>query len=430
MNDVEAVSERVVEALRLHRVGRPAEAVALCRRILQLRPDHPVVLDLLARLGDSGDGPAPAEAGAAVPDGRRRRPVWAILPGLLRNLATLSHLLTHLVRYRAQGLIEEIVVSTWIGQVSGQPEIARELDRHGIRWIESAEPKIPAGGHTLHQMKATLMGLEACPADACVLKLRTDKLSFDDEEFAEAVRVMLGQRQDLSIPGGDGFPAVFQEKVTVFSAQLLRMFNLTDMFFFGRRDDLLKLVTFDLRYPEFFSCLWPEQWWFSYPFLDVMRIFQTYFHIYRLVPTHVIEARQLLAEALGNDFFLDVLVSYLLVLRKYFRIGWLEADSPLYRDAAAALAPVTYTDWFFRLGPPYGCVTVADIVTAPIVRNDVWLEPFLAGGLKMDDLGRRIMAARERVSDWAFHAGYDAPRAAGRPDVAALAEILARYAPA
>lgn len=367
-----------------------------------------------------------AVPGATPTSGTAHRPRWAIVPGLMRDLPAFLGIFQHLVSLRAQGLLDQIVVSTWIGQVSGNPELRRLLESQDIIVTESVEPRPNPSGHNLHQMKAVLAALDLCPDDAFVIKLRTDKLDFHVPENASLLVTMLTGAQDLSILDQE-WPRVFQQRVSVSGGMLHRLFNHADQLFGGLRGDLVRLVNFDFRYVEIFQNLRTEQWWFSRPFVDKMPIFQDYFRSAPSLPYDRIEARLFLEQALKNDFFLEALVSYIAVLHRYYRVGWLRADSPLYDMAADLLKGVTYSDWFFRVLGPLGQQPFQGIIATPSFQNDAWIAPFLNGGLRIDALGERVLDAYERVRDPSYHRNYrlDADRHRGmREAFAALTPPL------
>lgn len=346
-----------------------------------------------------------------------RRPVWAVVPGLIRDLPVLARILNRLLVLRAAGRLDVILVSTWHGHVSGRPELRAAFDQAGIRWVECEEPRPNPSGHNLHQMKAVHAGLRACPRDAFVLKLRTDKVDLAHPVMAGMIDNALTGRLDLEPAPPPGWPKVFGKRVAVAAGHLLKMFYLSDQVFFGLRDDLLKLLNFDLRYVELFGMPITEQWWFSYPFIDRFPIFQDVLKVQGVPLGNPPLPAEIVPALLGNDLFLDALATYLRILNAYFRIGFLPPGHPFYAQAPEALAAVTYGRWFLELGHPFGCNT--DQKTHYFL-NDCWIAPLIEGRPRLDRLGERVRAAFARTAPIAFHETFP-DRAA---DLAALDRIL------
>lgn len=331
---------------------------------------------------------------------------WVILPGGIRDLNSLSGILNRVLDWRRRGLVEGIVLSTWDRHVSGRPELAAVLRTHGVIWLETEEPGLVLAGHVLHQMKANLMALHACPEGCNILKLRTDKLEILTEySGSNDVENALAGRMNLMVDLGGGWPDIYQQRVVAFHTYLPYPFFMADMAFFGARSDLLKMINFDLQYLFVFRNLLPEQWFHSHAFIRSFPIFRSYFYMAPGLVRSKEVTQRLMAAAFESPFFVDVFASWLVVLSRYFRCGFMAEDDPRRAEVARVVRGMSYREFLFSDLPDHS-VTYASVGIGPYCRQDAWLAPFLRGELRMDDLGRRILDAVERVSHYGFHTAY------------------------
>lgn len=324
--------------------------------------------------------------------GAERSRNWILIPGVPRNLPEFTPVLNSAVALRAEGLADEILLSTWTGQISGTPGIARELEKHRILWIESPEPRIRLAGHIFHQMKSFMAGLNACPPGSRVLKLRTDKVPMLPAAWA-GFRNALGGGLDLRIGGGAGgdaaYPAIFGERVAVTSfGNFANLFCMNDITFFGRREDLLTLANMDARFFEHFRSMAPEQWYFAHPFIDRFPIFQSYFRL-PLGMTHSADLRRrLLAASLTNDTYARMVMSYAHLVSHYFRVGLLPRTPDAVDAAAGRCRSLTCEELLFTEDHGLGCFlrpctgrSVADAVPGGRDAAQPPGGPFAAGGV-------------------------------------------------
>jgi hypothetical protein len=411
----------IARARALYQVGRFADAGALCRDIAggagaDRAGDRAGALLLLAHvLRRCGDLAAARDVAVTAlresPDSTSasrvhvlmqslvpspdRRPVWALVPGVPRNLAECATVLNNAAALRREGLVDEILLSTWNGWISGNPAMARDLDRHRILWIENPEPSIRLPGHVLHQKKAFLAGLEACPADSNVLKLRTDKTP-DAPAVWDGFRAALRGDLDLHVGAAAGYPAVFERRVAVNSfGNFANLFCINDISFFGRRGDLLKLAGMDARFAEVLRSVAPEQWYFAGPFIDPFPIFKAYFRI-PFGATHSADLRRrLLATALADDGCLEMIASYLHVMAHYFRAGMRADRETACAGAAARLAALTCEELLLDDSHGLGCFYGH-------LGDDFWAPAFLDGRLRPSPLGERFRAALDKTRPYAF----------------------------
>ena len=66
----------------------------------------------------------------------KRHKVWAIVCGAVRQEFELYSILSYLCEYRAKGLIEGIVLSTWVGEVDNVKNLREKLKFLDIHLVE------------------------------------------------------------------------------------------------------------------------------------------------------------------------------------------------------------------------------------------------------------------------------------------------------
>ena len=246
-------------------------------------------------------------------------PVWAIVLGAIRNREEFDPLYTWLTDACTRGVLDGVVFVSWTGQYSSDKQLIDRIVANGHRLIELEEPfiKIPHYGHIFHQMKALYYGLHCCPADAFVLKVRTDKYgSVEDLEPLLETRAL--PPCDLSV----GWPAIFDSRIYVRCAAVLNPFFINDIVYYGKRTDLQKLVNFDLRYLEVFKRMIPEQWFFSNPFIKHFPLFEDYYCVQPRLGVGGLPGTFRFIDLIQKEpFLMHVITTYHEILSRYFIIG-------------------------------------------------------------------------------------------------------------
>lgn len=205
---------------------------------------------------------------------------WILVTGKIRDPAFLHQRFEFLNRLKLQGAVEQIVFSTWAGELDSQPLILEQMRRYGFFSVETTEPKVIVGGHYLHQIVQLTNGLEACAADHFILRTRTDKCGPTDGFVEEEIARLLVDHNHAR-PCGGSQPR-FQHKVGLPGyhnylseiAPLLFWFN--DRLYFGLREDLQKLLNLNILGCSFWDFI-PEQTLFSHPFLERSTILRQFF---------------------------------------------------------------------------------------------------------------------------------------------------------
>lgn len=166
---------------------------------------------------------------------------YALITGAIRNEFYLRMALIKMCDMRSKGIIKEIVLSTWEGDVDKCGDLRECLDKLGIIIVERpyidelAESKFNQLGF---QRQRTLIasGLAVVPNDCFVLKLRTDFLAKID-----TVLELVEDEIDLTLENYGRFPHILNYKVLMRIHGLHRLTFADDRFFYGYKPDLEKM---------------------------------------------------------------------------------------------------------------------------------------------------------------------------------------------
>ncbi len=210
-----------------------------------------------------------------------KKPADILFTGLIRTPEMFKQTVADLEDLRKEGLVNQILLSTWFGEVEKYPDIQEFLNKHNVKVIRSEEPK-PRG--TLRsstiwcQMKALEAGLSHVEKDKFVLKTRTDV--YMNPEF---LRKLFKEKENLlkitkSLPKGN----IFRYKIWIFYYEIKTPFHMGEECFFGQRDDLKNLINYEESYDKDYQIGGGISHIRRYvhPFLKVYPIFETYLKYY------------------------------------------------------------------------------------------------------------------------------------------------------
>lgn len=171
------------------------------------------------------------------------KPVDVVFCGLLRSVDLFKKSIEDLNEFRKMGLVDRILFSTWKGEVQKSGGMIAYLKENRIELFENEEPKERGYGNVWCQMKAMEVALGEIKEDKFVLKSRSDvyikkdflkKIFSSDKEF----------KMEATLPKGN----IFKNKIWIVWYELTRPFYFADESFFGRRDDLKKLINYDTSF--------------------------------------------------------------------------------------------------------------------------------------------------------------------------------------
>lgn len=168
--------------------------------------------------------------------------------GLLRMPDLFKKSIDDLTKMRDEGIVNQILYCTWIGEVQKDPEIFSLLKEKNIILIETEEPKDRGVGNIWCQMKALDVALQSVHSDRFVLKTRTD--AYIDSGF---LRKMFTSPELFKIPKDLPKGNIFSHKVWVIWYEITRPFFMADECFYGVCSDVKKLVNYDSSYDTDFD---------------------------------------------------------------------------------------------------------------------------------------------------------------------------------
>lgn len=205
---------------------------------------------------------------------------WVLITGAIRDETFLLNRLNFFSELKKLGHLEQIVFSTWKGEIEKFPSIRTVIKNFELILVESDTPDVFCLGHYIHQMVALKNGLETCPDNQFILRTRTDKCGLESGFIEEQVAVFLRNR-DYVRACHDEF-GIFDYKIGTFgyhtsvanNAPILFFWN--DRTYFGIKEDLQKFLNLNIL-AFGYQNLVPEQALFSAPFLHTWPVISFFF---------------------------------------------------------------------------------------------------------------------------------------------------------
>lgn len=239
-----------------------------------------------------------------------------IICGLVRNQTKLVDKIDMYYQWRQEGFVDQIIYSTWIGEVDQYSGLREFLKKKDVKLIEIREPKlILKGGHQLHQMIAFHYGLSMIEDDdKYVLKTRVDlaEISPHMPDFFKSGMEISNDFANVGI----------KNKILIEYAQMMYPFLCADAQFFGRKGDLKKLVNMSNEMELIYSRLAVEQTFFFQPFSKI-KLFREHFYWGLPHISEIAKNRDDQVKFVSESHYIkDVLKAWWMVLDNYFQIGW------------------------------------------------------------------------------------------------------------
>jgi len=236
--------------------------------------------------------------------------------GLVRTPDLLLESISDFMVLRKQNLLDQIVFSTWIGEIDQYQGLRQRLTQCGVKLLESSPPEISGPGHIWHQMKALDLGLGQLADESYVLKTRADL--YIRPEFIK----MLATSEEYLQIADDGHKPIFEKKIWIPWFEISKPFYMADECFFGLCKDLKKLVNYDASYHVLYDidCGISHVRRFIHPFLRDHSIFYEYLQFGVQTGHSSMKRFAILDFDLHSDIFLEYLATYYLILDRYFRV--------------------------------------------------------------------------------------------------------------
>lgn len=172
--------------------------------------------------------------------------VWAVVCGALREEFEFYTTIALLCDYRATGLIDGIVISTWkneLNRIDGLADKLSKLDIH-IVVLEEIDQSVDqyANINFTRQSYQLNQGIKATPDDVFILKCRTDF----SVEWIKRFRTLLESDIDLSVEKHGNLNFGISYKISVLRNPISVPFMFVDVCFLGYKSDLIKISTFEM----------------------------------------------------------------------------------------------------------------------------------------------------------------------------------------
>ncbi len=332
--------------------------------------------------------------------------ITVLFTGLVRPLSDTLAKLRLLRSWRDEGVIDHVVFSTWIGVLQEHPEVTSLLDELGARVVEMQEPKVLWHGHFVHQYKTLHFGLMACPERSFVLKVRSDKMEITEQHRQFCLGLRAGTI-DLRPSVPEGWPDDILEYRICSSVVIPSLpFFFNDLCFFGLREDLLKLGSLDLSLDLHFPRINPEQIFFSAPFLRRIPLMFQYFRVNPGITHHdAALARAGKVFASSSPFYAKVVLTFLIVLRSYFRVGF-AAEGPHDHPPSAQAVSASWNDLFYFDEAPDPALMISAGTSTVHITHSCFLDRFFAR-IAADAVPGVDGGSYAACSSWQWQSRYD-----------------------
>lgn len=205
---------------------------------------------------------------------------WVVITGIIREPEVVNHLFDFLADLKKRYIIDQVVFSTWYDELTRYPSIEKKILDNKFLTVEAASPSIMCMGSFLHQIEALRNGLQLCPSDAFIFKMRTDKcepnLGFIESEILNFLKK---RNYIFHLPQQD---FVLNYKIGLHPASAFSstqgpvLFWWLDFFYFGYKQDLVRLVNYDVLSRDYKGLI-PEQTLFANLFTAIWPVLDIYF---------------------------------------------------------------------------------------------------------------------------------------------------------
>lgn len=340
---------------------------------------------------------------------------WVVVCGLIRDEAHFAAKLETLRTWKTEGVIEDVVLSTWAGELDRSPAASEAWGRGEFILVESNPPSLKTVGHTVHQARSLYYGLQAVPDGAMVFKDRPDL-----SELTGPLRRTI-EEVDLTLTPSLEWPTVFGSKIAVSAFCIDSPFYINDIHYFGRREDLLRLANFDLSTEFVCNHMAPEQFFYRGAFAGRFPLIEAYLQIApHFLYNSAEESERRLKILLSSDAYLDALALSLRLMRQYFRIGFIAEEQR--RQLPLLPKGFDLADLIMRPGTPGAYFNPSAGIVSVFEESTV--DSILQKRFARNALGRRMAAALNRVSDPAYWRDYPANPLSPSPGIRALQSAI------
>lgn len=201
------------------------------------------------------------------------KPVWAVMCGAIRQEFEFLSALAMLCKYRADGVLDGIVISTWKGEPDNIPELRQKLEQLSVDVVELEPLDEGLGKYTdmsfARQAYQLRSGLDYIPDDVFVLKCRTDLIG---HRIKDMENVLYG-KADMTLGTHGAWTTSLNYRIAVCRLSLAKIFWFTDLTYIGYKADMYKMAILPCTVLEYGQFVDPDTVPFLYPFLSEYPIF-------------------------------------------------------------------------------------------------------------------------------------------------------------
>lgn len=204
-----------------------------------------------------------------------QKEVWAVICGAIRNEFELNSILLRLVLLKRECKIEGIVLSTWLGELDNIDGLRSRLHQLKIPIIET--PEITGVNNPydlLYKRQATQLNaaLKCIPDDVFILKCRTDfSIDYVNYLMSHLDKVV------LNITNKNKYNFRFKYKILLCMAGISSPFTSVDISFFGHKQDIYKMITFESPIDLVDNEIPPDCYFFLCPFLREYSVLKNFY---------------------------------------------------------------------------------------------------------------------------------------------------------
>ena len=205
--------------------------------------------------------------------------LWAVICGNIRDELDFRLTLQKILQLREDRKIDQIMLSTWKGELDKIPGMKEALVELNVYVIEN-KPLSDAmqGAPTIsvnywRQSVQLKSALDAIPKEDFILRIRTDRSLNYINQMEE-----LGVFENYKIKTLElgKFPKIFNYKVTVFGPKVVRILHMIDFALLGQNRDLRKLINFEVAELLYNKQIVANAQWYQNPFILEFPILKSY----------------------------------------------------------------------------------------------------------------------------------------------------------
>ncbi len=252
------------------------------------------------------------------------RPMTVLFIGQIRHIDLLSKQLEIM---DSLPFIKDKILFTWSDQVlDNERALHRLASRHNLRVFHKPSPQFsPSIGFYLHQMCALYHGLQLVSCTDHVLKTRTDCVI-----TAGALEAV--SSKNIDIPDGPLKQiGGFLQKVSIIEAEITSPMFFDEVFYYGHKHDLSKIVSFDMTFDTIYRphTIYHEKY-FGHIVSNNFPLFRDFFTNSCMFGgdntpyTHKFDEfrRAVVQHALSYKEYITVLALYYKIVHEMFTLDW------------------------------------------------------------------------------------------------------------